>query len=141
MLMFTIGAHATRHYELASHVSSCKKIPLLARCSPSGRGPATNEEVKSPYSYIVEYNGHLYKLHTNMLRPFRVRAEEAVCQTVLHATPESPCNSANVFNCTMVFEHDTDFGNISPVATDMFARDESLPSSRISQEALSHLND
>ena len=76
-----------------------------------------------------------------MLRPFRVRAEEAMCQTVLYATPESACNSVNVFNCTMVFENDTDFGNISPVATDLFARDEPLPSSKISQEALNHLSD
>jgi len=40
------------------------------------KGPATVVEVKSPYSYIVEYNGGRQHAHANKLRKYNVRVDE-----------------------------------------------------------------
>ena len=53
------------------------------------RGPATIVEVRSPYSYLVEYDGKRQHLHANKLRKFHIRVDEIVCDVY----DEEMCNS------------------------------------------------
>jgi hypothetical protein len=104
------------------------------------KGPAEKVEIKSPYSYVVEYNGSQYHLHANKLRKFHVRVDDVECNSTGYSTPEileqtSSCSA-------IIYEQDIDFGEIAVVDPPSITHDELclLPSQRIDPERLSHLS-
>ena len=98
-------SHTTRaqqryatYYNLRSrdkHFTVGEKVLILTPDSSASKvfsrwkGPATTAEVRSPYSYIVDYDGKRQHLHANKLRKFRIRVDEIVC----NAYDEEMCNS------------------------------------------------
>jgi hypothetical protein len=90
------------------------------------QGPATIVEVKSPHSYIVEYDGKKRHLHVDKLRAYNTRV-------------------VDVHNCAMIYEQDDDFGEVvgAPLASHTGSRlgDVLPPSQRIDRSLLSHLSD
>ena len=103
------------------------------------KGPARIIEVKSPYSYLVEYNGTQYHLHANKLRKFKVQADSAECNNVMYVTPEIIDENVGKCNCSIVYESDSDFGNITVVEPEVFSKPVLLPSQKIESDALHHL--
>lgn len=84
------------------------------------KGPATTVDVKSPYSYVVEYNGAQYHLHANKLRKFYIRADEAECNNTAYATPDSFEEVAGICSCAIIYEKESDFGNVAVIGLDLF---------------------
>ena len=103
------------------------------------KGPATIVTVKSPYSYIVDYDGNLYHLHANSLRKFHEQTSEATCSGAMFVTPEIIDEVAGVCHCAIIYEKDVDFGNITTVDPPSFSLAEPLPSQRIDSDNLKHL--
>ena len=68
------------------------------------KAPATVVEVKSPHSYIVEYDGTRYHLHANKLRRFEMRVSKCNVQM----------NTVDINACSVIFEEDDDFGEGRP---------------------------
>jgi hypothetical protein len=105
------------------------------------KGPAEIIEVKSPYSYLVEYNGARYHVHANKLRKYNVRVDEVVCYSASlhHDFDDVVCDT-----CAIVYDKDADFGNLSVVDTPLIAdrlyNGELLPSQKIDDSCLSHLS-
>ena len=101
---------------------------------------------------MVEYRDTQYRLHANMLRHYNVRVECIRCfalhdhDLVANSMPASVdqmqagegvrCNSA------IVYESDTDFGELVVVEPDIFKRNriEPFPSSKLSSAKVSHLS-
>ena len=107
------------------------------------KGPATIEEVKSPYSYVVDYNGRKYSLHANKLRKFRTRVvDEAECKMSICVTPNFDCEDDLPFcssNSAIIHESDSDFGEVSELNVELLTKSCALPSQRIDAGALDHL--
>lgn len=85
------------------------------------QGPATIVEIKSPHSYIVEFEGKKRHLHVDKLRTYNSRV-------------------VSVHNCAMIYDNDDEFGEVqgAPLASHT---DVLLPSQRIDRSSLSHLSD
>jgi hypothetical protein len=106
------------------------------------KGPAEIIEVKSPYSYLVEYKGARYHVHANKLKKFHVRVDEVVCDSVsicVKTSDDIVCNT-----CAIIYEKDDDFGGVDvveipPVLEDS-RQNELLPSQKIDHMTLSHLS-
>ena len=98
--------------------------------------------MQSPYSYIVEYNGNRYALHANKLRKFRVHVDSAECNAALYASPETMSEVGGSYNCSIVYEDDVDFGDLSVIETvsHISTGKPLLPSQRIDSEKMSHLS-
>jgi hypothetical protein len=103
------------------------------------KGPATIVTVRSPYSYVVDYNGTLYHLHANSLRKFREQTSEATCNGAMFVTPEVIDEVAGVCHCSIIYEKDVEFGDITTVDPPSFSLAEPLPSQRIDLCSLEHL--
>lgn len=104
------------------------------------KGPAVIKEIKSPYSYVVEYGGSQYHLHANKLRKFHTGVvATAECNTTMYATTETS-DVIGSSNCATIQDADSDFGQVITVDPDEFAQPVLLPSRRIAPDALSHLN-
>ena len=104
------------------------------------KGPAEIIEIKSPYSYVVEYNGSRYHLHANKLRKFCIQADEAECDNAAYVTPDLFQEAAGVCNCAVIYTNDVDFGNINVVSPDIFQQPVTLPSEKVDKQQLAHLN-
>ena len=81
----------------------------------------------SPYSYIIEVNGKKQWCHANHLRKYQERVANVVSNS-----------------CAVVFDADSDFGEISSVEAICELADKSkvlLPSQRIGAEKLQHLSE
>jgi len=151
-------SHTTRaqqryatHYNLRSrdkHFTVGEKVLILTPDSSASKvfsrwkGPATIAEVRSPYSYIVDYDGKRQHLHANKLRKFRIRVDEIVC----NAYDEEMCNSdVMCVNSALVYDQDCDFGDVAVVEPNdlsTFSRkNEFLPSEKINRKKLSHLTE
>jgi len=110
------------------------------------KGPATAVEVKSPYSYIVEYNGGRQHVHANKLRKYNVGVDEVICKSLWLNDDENVSDISNlsiVDTCAIVYDKDADFGRIEVVDVPIDVlryQANSLPSSRISRGELSNLS-
>jgi hypothetical protein len=102
------------------------------------RAPATVVEIKSPHSYIVEIDGARQHVHANKLRKYDVRVDEVVCNSLT-------VSDASVHSCSVIFDHDTDFGDVEEfIPPSVGANDVDcvlLPSQQIDASKLSHLSD
>ena len=78
-------------------------------------------------------------IHANYLRPFHVRVDEVKCncselQSVLD-------NRSSCLNCSIIYENDSDFGNVEVIDTSASrGQEESLPSQLIDRKMLDHLS-
>jgi len=95
------------------------------------QGPATITVKKSPHSYIVKLNGSKHKIHANQLRKFYCRAYKVSCNVTSSITVS--CNSA------IIYEKDSDFGQVIVPKTTSVNTDDKLPSKRIEKSKLAHL--
>ena len=95
------------------------------------QGPATVVVKKSPHSYIVELNGAKHHVHANKLRKFNYRVQKITCEIPKCMTAD--CNSA------IIYEKDSDFGQIVIPETKPSPGNCKLPSERIDESKLSHL--
>jgi hypothetical protein len=103
------------------------------------KGPAKIVEIKSDYSYMVEIDNAIYHIHANRLRKYNVRVDEVNCAYASLPVVES--GMVNECNCAVIYERDTDFGNIevvNPPGEQMY-NSELLPSQRVSEEQVNHL--
>ena len=103
------------------------------------KGPAEVVEVKSPHSYIVELDGKQMHIHANYLRPFHVRVDEVKCNCSELQSVIDNCFSC--LNCSIIYENDSDFGNVEVIDTSASrGQEESLPSQLIDRKMLDHLS-
>ena len=79
------------------------------------KGPAEIIAIKSPHSYVVEYNGSQYHLHANKLRKFHVRVVDVECNNTMYATPELLDQHAGNCSCAIIYEQDSDFGEVTVI--------------------------
>ena len=96
------------------------------------RAPATIIEKKSPYSYLVEYQGTRHYLPVSKLRPFNVRCDDVKCDLFCTFTVNSVTS--------IVYDDDEAFGCIEYVDVPLNSNIE-LPSKRIPESKLSHLSE
>jgi transposase InsO family protein len=111
------------------------------------KGPAEIVEVVSPYTYMIEYNGGRYKLHANQLRKYNLRVDRVECSVIGNVLPlhddHNVENNAELTlscdNCAIIYDTDTDFGDI--VLPEAFQADAGnlLPSQKIEPHKLAHL--
>ena len=134
------------------------------------KGPAKIIEVKFPDSYIVDYDGRKYHLHANHLRPYYVYADTVtcsiseLCNLMLIDDFSGQNDSGNVAlgldsscddvtcveqccnTCSIVYEKDTDFGDLHLLETTgsgepaASCSSRALPSQSIDLNTLSHLS-
>jgi transposase InsO family protein len=104
------------------------------------KGPAVIVDVKSPYSYIVQYNGIQYHLHANRLRKFLVRADDVECNCTMYVTPDSLDEAIGIHSCAIIYEKDAEFGKISVVDSGKFQQYSLLPSKKIAPQQIAHLS-
>ena len=95
------------------------------------QGPVTVTVKKSPYSYIVELNGSKHHVHANKLRKFHYRAHKVACD--ISRCMATDCSSA------IIYEKDSDFGQVVVPETKTVNADFELPSERIDEAKLLHL--
>jgi len=113
------------------------------------QGPATVKQILSPCSYIVEYKGAKYRLHANLLRHYNIRVECINCFMLPEynvtsngmITPVEELDVCELYSCNsaIVYESDTDFGELVVIEPIIFNLVEPLPSSKISVDKLNHL--
>ena len=104
------------------------------------KGPAEIIAVKSPYSYIVAYNGGQYHLHANKLRKFHVRVDSIECNNTMYATHEIIDEQAGNCNCAIIYDKDIEFGDVTVIDPPAFVKTDLLPSAKIKPESVSHLS-
>ena len=66
------------------------------------KGPAKIIAIKSPYSYVVEYNGSQYHLHANKLRKFHVRVDDVECNNTMYATSDLVDQQVGDCSCAII---------------------------------------
>jgi transposase InsO family protein len=131
-----------KHFDVGEQVLVLSPNSTASSVFSRWKGPATVVEVKSPYSYIVEYNGGKQHVHANKLRKFNVRVDEVICDSIL-VEDLTVSENISVDTCAIVYENDADFGPIEVIETsitDSMNGDELPPSKRIDSGKLSHLS-
>ena len=131
-----------KHFDVGEQVLVLSPNSTASSVFSRWKGPATVVDVKSPYSYIVEYNGGRQHVHANKLRKFNVRVDEVICDSIL-VDELNGIENVSVETCAIIHEHDADFGPIEVVETSevtSIKEDELSPSKRIDMDKLSHLS-
>jgi len=139
-------ARYAAHYNLRSkdkHFTVGEQVLILSADSTASKvysrwkGPATIVEVKSPYSYLVEYNAARQHVHTNKLRKFHVRVDEVIVEGDVDS------HVMSVDTCAVIYDSDTDFGSVAVVDPPLKESDkiDLPPSQRIDPEKLAHLSE
>ena len=95
------------------------------------QGPAVIVEKRSGHSYIVELNGAKKHMHADKLREYKVSINQVTCNM---------CASYDANQCAIVYEDDTDFGDLEVVPPVQKQR-EIIPSQEIDQTKLFHLTE
>jgi hypothetical protein len=140
-----------KHFSVNDEVLILKPDDSQSRVFSKWRGPAKIVAVKSPYSYIVDYNNARYHLHANHLRRYNVRANELDYTTqifggdvnLLNCDPDVDVNMCelSVSNvCSIIHDADIDFGDIPTCGPDDGSIHDLLPSQRIAADSLQHLS-
>ena len=88
-------------------------------------GPATVVNVFSPYSYVVGVAGTRRHFHANKLHKFHVRLESVAYDSSSYGT-----------TCAVVYENDSDFGDIDVIALSTEALDPISPSQMIDRNSI-----
>ena len=105
------------------------------------KGPAKVVRVLSPNSYLVLYDGCEFRMHANNLRKFHIRADEIRYESDLMPDGYEPnSNSEGLCACSIVYEDDIDFGELSVLEPQLCAVTEPLPSTKVPSEKLEHLS-
>jgi ATP phosphoribosyltransferase len=79
-------------------------------------------KVSSQYSYLLEADGKLRHVHANKIRKCMERIEQAV-----------------VNNCSVIYNKDTDFGDVAAVDTVTEIDTEKRPSEKVDDSKVAHL--
>jgi len=95
------------------------------------RGPGIIVSKKSPHSYLVEIDNTRIHVHANKLRKFHHRVQEVTCEVPVYTAVS--CDTA------VIYEKDTDFGDIVVPEPKPFSADLRLPSEKIDDAKLNHL--
>ena len=143
----------TKYYNLRSqdkHFEVGEQVLILMPDSNSSKmfskwmGPATIVAVRSPYSYLVDYDGAKRHFHANKLRKFHVRVESVTCDPVVcnfADVDDDISGECSVSSCAIVYDEDVDFGHLEVVPENLCEpNDVVLPSKQIDRESLRHLN-
>jgi len=137
----TYNKHARdKHFVVGEQCLILQKDDTSSSMFAKWRGPAKIVEVKSPYSYIVSLDGHEHHLHANKLRKFRVRADTVTCDNVMYINPDCANEVTGCNQCAIIYDADTDFGDIIVADPDSFRRPLLLPSQQIDLDKISHLS-
>jgi len=109
---------------------------ISSRLFSKWMGPATVVDVRSPYSYTVELDGVRRYFHANKLRKFHVRVDSVTCDS-----PVDDLVSKSVNICAVVYENDTDFGQLNVIPSTLSQPSTvALPSGKIDPASISHLS-
>jgi hypothetical protein len=134
---YNLRAH-DKKFDVGEQVLILTPDSTSSRLWSRWRAPATVVEIKSPHSYIVEIDGARQHVHANKLRKYDVRVDEVVCNSLT-------VSDASVHSCSVIFDHDTDFGDVEEfIPPSVGANDVDcvlLPSQQIDASKLSHLTD
>jgi len=95
------------------------------------RGPAIVISKNSPHSYIVELDNTRMHVHANKLRKFHHRVQEVKCEVPVYMSVS--CNTA------VIYEKDIEFGDIVVPEPNPISSDIRVPSKKIDDAKLSHL--
>lgn len=141
-----------KHFVVGDQVLILTPDSTASRLFSRWQGPATVIEVRSPHSYVVEYNNVRHHVHANRLKQFFVAANSVtLCpdlETVttdcrpLYIYPgdsENAAAAATVDGCAVITDLDGDFGDISTFETDSSIY-EQMPSQRIDASQVAHLS-
>jgi hypothetical protein len=123
-------------FEIGEQVLILTPDSTSSRLWSRWRAPATVVEVKSPHSYVVEIDGTRQHVHANKLRKYDVRIDEVTCDSLI-------LNDALVCNCSVIFEHDNDFGLVDEFVMpgEESLTNASLPSAQLDLDKLMHLSE
>jgi len=108
-----------------------EKVLILMPDSTASRafskwtGPAIVVEVLSPYSYVVGVAGTRRHFHANKSHKFHVRLESVVYDSSSYGN-----------TCAVVYESDSDFGDIDVIALSTEALDPISPSQMIDRNSI-----
>ena len=127
-----------KHFAIGDSVLILTPDETASRMFSKWRGPAKVIEVKSPHSYVVEYNDKRHHLHANKLKPFHTSVESVVLYNNATQNYHHDTHVGDCFGCAIVDGSDTDFGQIYMYDT-VDAADIALPSIRIKPEQIEHL--
>ena len=72
-----------KRFEPAEQVLTLHPDSTASKVFSRWKGPATVIEVKSSFSYIVEYNGGRQHVHARKLRKCNLRVDEVLCKSLL----------------------------------------------------------
>ena len=75
-------------------------------------------------------------MHANQLRHFNVRVDEVKCDPTSLSVSDASCSS-----CAIVYDSDSDFGDVHSLPVCNELDNASLPSAQIAPEKLSHLTE
>jgi hypothetical protein len=104
------------------------------------RAPAKIINNQSDYSYLVEIDVARQLVHANKLRPYNVRIDALQCNSLCYLNDECDIINANVNNCSIVYETDSEFGPIQVIESCVTTENNVvLPSQKIDDSKLSHL--
>jgi len=99
-------------------------------------GPATVVDIRSPYSYTVELYGVRRHFHANKLCKCHVCVDSVTCYSLL-----DDLESKSVNTCAVVYENDTDFGQLNVIPSTLSQPSTVvLPSAKIDAASISHLS-
>ena len=117
-----------KHFEVGEKVLILMPDSTASRTFSKWTGPATVFEVLSPYSYVVDVTGTRRRFHANKLRKFYVRVESVVYDSL-----------SFVNTCAVVYENDSDFGDIDAIPLSTKVSDFMSPSQKIDRNSIRHL--
>ena len=130
-----------KHFEINDKCLILEPDSTSSKTFARWHGPGTVVEVKSPYSYVVDLNGHRHHVHANKMRRCNWRVEEVTCH-MLSVHPYDPDQgpAATSDSCSIIYERDSDFGNVDvvePIVDE--AQVEPPPSQKIDPNMVAHL--
>jgi len=114
--------------------------PLCSKVFRRWIGPGIVREKRPHNSYIVEIDSARRHLHADKLRKYHVSVDEVLCTPVVSScSATGNSNLSTVNQCAIIYDKDTDFGNVEVIEPTSEKDVELLPSLQIDPEKLAHL--
>jgi len=125
-----------KHFDVGEQVLILMPDNTSSHLFSKSMGPATVVDVRSPYSYTVELDGMRRHFHANKLGKFHVRVDSVTSDSLV-----DDLESKSVNTCAVVYENDTDFGQLNVIPSNLYQPSTVvLQSEKIDSAFISHLS-